>query len=221
MELIRSLTMSGASGEPVLIVLPSTEIAINEAVQYAQIHEMAIIGEARLVPSAMRPATYFASCSEARNAGRRPASAFLFTDQFVDAPESSLLVGAGDRTEYLGTTELIALGSYGLQLQIWTEQGFRLIAGDAATSFDGVVLALQAYYIACDRLGTAWLVRTRQERRRPEVRRANAVRRIRGYESSLMQELGGAPMSNAAHGLLQRLGVLRTELLRSSKEMGP
>lgn len=221
MEFIRSLNWCAVSGQPALIVLPSTDISIREAFQYAQAHAMAMIGEEQLVPSAIRPASYLASCSRARDAGRRPVSAFIFTDQFVDAPESSLLVGAGDCAEYLSTTELIALSNYGLRLQIWTDHGFRLFVGDAATALDGVVLALQRYNSACENLGAVWLVRARQERRRREVRRANAVRRIRGYESSLMHHLGGGAIPKDAHGLLLRLGALRTEVLRTREEAHP
>lgn len=218
MDLVAPMLTAQKNGRPTLVVVPSTSDAFECIKNHAENQCICLVGDNAFLPSALKPATYLSACCQAQKNGTPLPSAFVFTDQLVDAPEATLFVRHNDVTQYVSSLELLALLNHHVDLYVWTATNFQYVRHDdheMSSSIQRVLEALLNYYMSCARMDATWLARDIQRRRLHAFRCLHAAIRIRDYESALMLHFAGNALPDNAVVLLQRLAAMRTRVLRS------
>lgn len=147
-----------------------------------------------------------------------PPGAFLFSDQFVEAPHAVLLVQDRGQRRYLSAIELVAHACHGLDVHVWNA-GIPLTVATPHGANDALRLlqAQSAYLQACDALDAGWLARPEQGFRLEATRILAAVHRVRRYESYLLQAYADSAMDSHTRAVLGELRARRREFLVSCR----
>lgn len=198
---------------PALLVLPTTREVLRLVALEVRRPGGGVVAVAdpAVLPGALDPVAYLTLCREQCADGAGAPSAFVFTDQIVDPPISMVLVEYRGACRFLPATEMLARANYGVAVHAWTAAGLVDVTGEADQPIP-VLRVLKDYYLACEQLGDAWLMRDRQRRAQVAARIDAAVERVRVFESAVMQAFAGSDLCPDAQALLADLASRRAAL---------
>lgn len=194
-----------------LVVLPTTRKAVEVALRESDSKHL-IVADPAIIHAAIDPPSYLALCSQHEACGQRPPSAYVFSDQIVDPAIATLLVERAGVREFLPATEVLARANHAVAVHVWTRRELVAVTPTPARDPRPVLRAMCTYYDACADLGDDWLMRGRQRRRQVESRVDSAMRRLRLYESVVMQAFATNDLYEEARGMLREIAWRRAEL---------
>lgn len=192
-----------------LFVLPSTSRSLADTRRVLSTSPVLFIGDPTVIPGAITPAAYVARLHTPCSASSGAPFAIAFTDQLVSANDAPILITRNGQLTFMPVLEVLAQCQYKVNVHIWNgEEVARLTAQCAGD----VLREVAAYFDACSRLGSAWLMRDRQALRLPAVRIDQARRRLRLYQSAIFNSSADAPLSMSALQIARQISGLRSAL---------
>lgn len=206
------------AGPRVLHVLPSTAESLAAAGRWAGESSWTVVG---LVPDfrghcppGFRPHSPAELLSRLGAADPPDRPVVVFTDQCASAEHAPWLLRDGQDPVYFPSLELVASARHGFAVSCWTGDGFAPVASARDDGGAALVAALRRYYLACDALGEAWLLRARQRQRTLPGRVEAARQRLRLYQSIVMLAELGPDRASERLSVLESLLALQQQLPR-------
>lgn len=203
----RAIEQAGRNG---LFVLPTTRQTLADAKKLVYTFGCTVIGDPTVLSEAIGTAKYL-SWLRGHDSIATDAKAFAiaFTDQLVSACDASILVQQRNQLEFMPGLEVLVNCRYATPVHVWNgDRATKLVAQHPLT----VLREVAAYFTACATLGDAWLMRDRQLMRLPLQRVDQARRRLRLYQSTLLNSSPDAPLSPNILQIVRRLDEMRTSL---------
>lgn len=197
-----------AGTEPVAFILPSTRESIATAMRLGNEGGVRVIGGLGLT-GMTSPADLLALIRE-ESVRRQPL--VVFTDQILSSADASILVRTDESNIFCSPIEAILNIKYDYRLEIWTISGYITVEAHAPSLeavFECIVLHLQS----CKAYGAGWEMRGMQNLRTYNVRRHNAMRKLRFFRSAVINAYCESPWHPAAILLLNQINNLERQVV--------